>query len=74
MGACLPKSKLFVMAPSMCRSSAWNLLLVTLLASGILRWFPRFWKVCKVLPQRHIRGVEVQIHSFLTLAVDGGEW
>ena len=23
---------------------------------------------------RHIEGVEVQLHSFLTLALDGGEW
>jgi hypothetical protein len=25
------------------------------------------------MPQRHTRGVEVQHHSFLTMALDGGE-
>jgi len=75
MGVWLPKPKLFVMAPSMCRYSAWNLfLLVTPLASRMLSWLPRFWKICEPLPQRYIRGVEVQIHLFLALALDGGEW
>jgi hypothetical protein len=75
MGAWLPKSKLFVMAPSMCRSSGWNLLvLVTPVASRMLRWLPRFWKICEPLPQRHVRVVELQIHLFLTLVVDVVEW
>ena len=25
-------------------------------------------------PRRHIRGLEVQLHSFLTSVLDGGEW
>jgi hypothetical protein len=26
------------------------------------------------MPLRHVRGIEVQVHSFLTSAVDGSEW
>jgi len=34
----------FTVAPNVCKSSAWNLLRVTLLAPNILRWLLHFWK------------------------------
>ena len=37
------------MAPKICGSSVWNLLLVTLLALRILRWLLEFWKICTPL-------------------------
>jgi hypothetical protein len=41
-----PGAKFFTEAPNICRSSVWNLLRATLLASKILGWFLGFWKIC----------------------------
>lgn len=43
-------NKFFTMAPSICRSLAWNLPHVILLAPRILMRLQTFWEICVSLP------------------------
>ena len=42
-------NKFCMLSPNICRFSLRNLVLVTLIAAGIFRWFLHFWKICASL-------------------------
>ena len=42
-------NKFCMLSPNICRFSLRNLVLVTLIAAGIFRWFLYFWKICASL-------------------------
>jgi hypothetical protein len=51
-------NKFCAVAPSICASSVWKLILATFMAPRILRWLVNFWKTCAPLG----KGKDLPVH------------